>query len=319
MNQRHLGLTLLLVVTSLLAVAPGYAAKHAPLCRSVVGTSQQAIVDPTKAVDSICPLGITGSPVYTVGYIVPPDDSYYTLIDPSDCQCSDSVTVLVSAAHIIVEFSYAYDVPVRVGIVQADLSNPECPIPIPGQYLCPPVEQLLEGPGYGTYDISLSLGTGCSVGEKSFLEITFTEWVYEVPGLVLTGSCEPCKSYNYYPGNNYDLCTFGFEGNPIMYVDATCASAAAVPEAAPSAAALIAMPNPASTSTVLRFRLSQGGPVTVEIFDVVGRWVATLVDGWLPAGGHTVVWDASRMQSGIYLCRLSAAEQRDTRRILVIR
>ena len=319
MHRQRPGSTLFLPIAFLLAAGLAHAAKPTPLIQPVAGGPLPAIGGATGEAQFDCQTGIIGPPVYSVGYIYPPDDSYYTLIDPSDCECPDTTGVLVSAAHIVLHFEWAFSIPVRVGIVQADLSDEECPIPIPGQYLCPPVDYDLQGPGYGIHDIALPLSADCVATERSFLEITFTEWAYDIPVLILTGSCESCRSYNYYPGDNYDLCTFGFEGNPIMYVDAMCPGTAAAPEAAPSAAALVAMPNPFSASTVLRFQLSQGGPVAVEIFDVGGRCVAKPVDEWLPAGGHTAAWDASKMPSGIYLCRLRTADLRDTQRIQVVR
>jgi hypothetical protein len=178
----------------------------------------RALADPAA-----CPVGVPGPAAYTVSYVIPGDDQYYTLLNPEGCECG-SLGYVLSAAHILLEFSYGYGTPVRVGVVRADLSDPECPVPLPGQYVVPPLEYELAAPDGGVYDVALPLAPSACLTGKVFLEITFTEWgfSYEAPSLLLAASCEPCASYNYYPGADYDLCTFGFEGNPIMYADATC-------------------------------------------------------------------------------------------------
>lgn len=60
----------------------------------------------------------------------------------------------------------------------------------------------------------------------------------------------------------------------------------------------------------------------VEVFDVLGRRVATLVDGTLATGRHTVGWDGatasgSRARAGVYLCRMTAGEFRARRAIVL--
>jgi hypothetical protein len=70
-------------------------------------------------------------------------------------------------------------------------------------------------------------------------------------------------------------------------------------------------PNPFSVqgSTVIRFELLQRSDVTLEVFDIRGRKVATLLQGVMPAGVTNAGFDASShpgLPSGIYLYRLSA-------------
>lgn len=215
--------TLLATLVALaLTAGAAEAARPVPAFRPFTGSPLRLAAGATASSVATCPLGVLGAPASIVGYVYPDDDQYYTLIDPTETACSGAGGALVIAGHIVAEFQYAYGTPVRVGIVQADVSDPECPVPMPGAYLCPPIDYMLESPAGGVYDVSLPLGGGCAITGPAFLEITFTEWGpwWEVPGLVLTASCEPCVSYNYYPGDHYDLCTFGFDGNPVMYADA---------------------------------------------------------------------------------------------------
>ncbi|MGB9591609.1 MAG: T9SS type A sorting domain-containing protein, partial [Candidatus Kryptoniota bacterium] len=53
-----------------------------------------------------------------------------------------------------------------------------------------------------------------------------------------------------------------------------------------------------------RFSLPQREHVTLKVFDVLGREVATLVDEGLNAGEHSVAYDAKGLPSGVYFYRL---------------
>jgi len=68
-------------------------------------------------------------------------------------------------------------------------------------------------------------------------------------------------------------------------------------------------PNPFNPATTIRYNLSARSQVTLDVVDVTGRTIRTLVDDWQPAGPHSVVWDGmggsgERVSSGVYFCRL---------------
>ncbi len=82
-------------------------------------------------------------------------------------------------------------------------------------------------------------------------------------------------------------------------------------------------PNPFRGSTVIPFDLPHETAVRLEVFDILGRRVATLVDATYPAGSHDVEWiqrDAggSPLRPGVYSYRLSAGEFRARRKLTVI-
>ncbi|HEY3216390.1 MAG TPA: matrixin family metalloprotease [Candidatus Eisenbacteria bacterium] len=68
--------------------------------------------------------------------------------------------------------------------------------------------------------------------------------------------------------------------------------------------------------SVLRFALPSGGPVRLDVFDVAGRKVTRLVDGFEAAGEHEVAWDGAasygRAPSGFYFARMITSEGRVT-------
>jgi len=66
-------------------------------------------------------------------------------------------------------------------------------------------------------------------------------------------------------------------------------------------------PNPFNPTTTLSYILPAASRVSLKIYDLSGRKVATLVDGWREAGTHQASFDASDLPSGIYLYRLQAA------------
>jgi hypothetical protein len=65
-------------------------------------------------------------------------------------------------------------------------------------------------------------------------------------------------------------------------------------------------PNPFNPSTKIEFRLAVDSKVSLKVFDVLGQEVANLVNTNLVAGGHGVSFDASSLNSGVYLYRIEA-------------
>jgi len=78
-------------------------------------------------------------------------------------------------------------------------------------------------------------------------------------------------------------------------------------------------PNPFNPETTIRYSLPTAGWVRLELFDLLGRRVRTLVDGVAPAGTHVQLVDGSSLASGIYLYRLSAGGAVLSRRMLLIK
>ena len=83
-------------------------------------------------------------------------------------------------------------------------------------------------------------------------------------------------------------------------------------------------PNPFNPSTVIPYQLASAGHVRLDVFNVLGQRVATLVDGAQLAGFHSVRWDATdrfgrSVASGVYLYRLlvDGSVQQTKRMVLV--
>ncbi|MBD3167869.1 MAG: T9SS type A sorting domain-containing protein [candidate division Zixibacteria bacterium] len=78
-------------------------------------------------------------------------------------------------------------------------------------------------------------------------------------------------------------------------------------------------PNPFNPSTRIEFSIPESGKAKIEIFDLMGRRVATLVDGKLEAGRHHLVWNAEGIASGIYFCRLSSGDDTIVRKMGILK
>ncbi len=78
-------------------------------------------------------------------------------------------------------------------------------------------------------------------------------------------------------------------------------------------------PNPFNPATTIDFHLPVAARVRLEIFDLLGRKIASLVDGERPAGHSRVTWDAHDAASGAYFSRLSWPEGTLTRNLILVR
>ncbi len=78
-------------------------------------------------------------------------------------------------------------------------------------------------------------------------------------------------------------------------------------------------PNPFNPATAIHYQLPTRDLVSLKVFDLLGKEVATLVNEVKPAGEYTVLFDASRFASGVYLYRLASGGSGLTRKMLLIR
>ena len=74
------------------------------------------------------------------------------------------------------------------------------------------------------------------------------------------------------------------------------------------------LPNPFKASTAIRFALSTEGFVRLTVHDALGRSVATLSDGLLPAGEHSIHWNGAGARPGVYFYRLQVREAQGSAR-----
>ncbi|MEW6196410.1 MAG: T9SS type A sorting domain-containing protein [Bacteroidota bacterium] len=78
-------------------------------------------------------------------------------------------------------------------------------------------------------------------------------------------------------------------------------------------------PNPFNPTTVISFNLPQQEHVTLKVYDVLGKEVATLVEGVQNSGRHEVKFDASELASGIYFYTLKAGKFSQTNKMILVK
>ena len=78
-------------------------------------------------------------------------------------------------------------------------------------------------------------------------------------------------------------------------------------------------PNPFNNETVIRFSLPRGTDVAVAVYDVTGREVVSLANGWLPAGENVLRWSPTLLSSGSYYVRLSTPTRQVTRTLTYLK
>lgn len=83
-------------------------------------------------------------------------------------------------------------------------------------------------------------------------------------------------------------------------------------------------PNPFNSATVISYSLASPGDVTLEVFDILGRKVATLTDDLRAAGHHRVIWDGQdqdgrELATGVYFYRLRTDDFVQSRKMLLLK
>lgn len=83
-------------------------------------------------------------------------------------------------------------------------------------------------------------------------------------------------------------------------------------------------PNPFNPETSITYNLTKPGNVSLQVFDITGRHIAELTQGYTQAGTHSVVWDGKNQNgqavaSGLYLYRLDVDGTASTRTMTLLK
>ena len=114
------------------------------------------------------------------------------------------------------------------------------------------------------------------------------------------------------------------DGPPYVWYDLVTAS---VTEVRPGVGRLIPIlialdqnfPNPFNPSTQINFNLAKEEYVALKVYDMLGREIATLVNGKNEPGQHSVTWNATNVPSGVYYYRLVAGTFVQTKKMVVMK
>lgn len=128
-------------------------------------------------------------------------------------------------------------------------------------------------------------------------------------------------SHGFYETSDYIDLTGSFL-NGVLTGDTTFVVPTSIefdPEYEDGPSLLSAYPNPFNPSTVVGFRLSVFGEVSVKVHDLLGREVATLVNGKMIPGQHSVTFDAAGLPSGMYVIVLETNGMQDVRKVTLVK
>lgn len=103
----------------------------------------------------------------------------------------------------------------------------------------------------------------------------------------------------------------GFSGSQFMFTPTSVRTS--------NDAAFEVMPNPASSSVLLRYTLGAAKPVRLDIYSMLGERVATLDEGMRPAGTYSLNWTVENIAQGVYSCRLLVGQERQTLLLHVVK
>jgi hypothetical protein len=78
-------------------------------------------------------------------------------------------------------------------------------------------------------------------------------------------------------------------------------------------------PNPFNATTTVVYEVAKSSVVSLRIYDIVGRQVGVLAEGFREQGRHAVWFDASGFSSGVYLCRIATQFGTQTKRMVLLR
>ncbi|MBP8976593.1 MAG: T9SS type A sorting domain-containing protein, partial [Bacteroidetes bacterium] len=78
-------------------------------------------------------------------------------------------------------------------------------------------------------------------------------------------------------------------------------------------------PNPFNPTTQIWFSLPSAGKATLKLYDVLGREIMTIAESFYTSGSHEVTLDGSRLQSGVYYCRLQFGKMTQTHKLLLLK
>ncbi len=122
------------------------------------------------------------------------------------------------------------------------------------------------------------------------------------------------------PGQVYWLAEKDLNGMDTFYgpIEVSSGYSSVVSESKPNGFSLEQnYPNPFNPTTTIEFSLKEPGKVNLSVYNVTGQKVATLIDGSLGAGSHTIVWNATQLPTGTYFYKLQSGAAIITRKMTI--
>ena len=103
-------------------------------------------------------------------------------------------------------------------------------------------------------------------------------------------------------------------------IKGTLSNEVSVADAAPAAFAVAQnSPNPFNPTTTISFTLAKAGKTTVDVYNVAGQKISTLVNSSLSAGSHSVTWNAAKFSAGVYFYTVKSGDFSKTMKMTLLK
>jgi hypothetical protein len=169
---------------------------------------------------------------------------------------------------------------------------------------------------------SAGTGTVLYTGTDGGVSVPSASHLFDLTTFQWTAPAMGTGSVNFYLAGMQGTSTSSSSGQSTKFnVTAveTVTGVESVQELPKSPMLLSNFPNPFNPTTTIRFQVPVRSVVSIRIYDVHGKYAATLADGeWMP-GTRQVEWDASRFASGIYWCQMRTNNYVETKKLVLLK
>jgi hypothetical protein len=214
------------LICALAMSSPAHAGKPSPIITPIDPTEWHVIgaAGSNEGV-ATCTVGAAGRGLFSVDYILPPNDRFYTLLRCATCPAPDST--FLQDVHIALQFSGPCDQPIEISLVGV-VGDTSCRMPDTLATLLPPEAFVLNsGTTGGFNEYVLHLSQPARFQGDAFLCVNFVRDSFTCtsrPELLTEASCTLCRSWNISFAGQQDLCAVGLPGSPVMFANAaSCA------------------------------------------------------------------------------------------------
>ena len=126
--------------------------------------------------------------------------------------------------------------------------------------------------------------------------------------------------FNFITDNGVPGDGFYFDNFRVVDYDSTLTGVTQLSAEVPSAFRLEQnYPNPFNPQTTINYSIPEAGNVSIKIYDAAGTEQATLVMDFQGAGTYSVKWNGADFASGIYYCRISFGDMRETLKMILLK
>jgi hypothetical protein len=163
---------------------------------------------------------------------------------------------------------------------------------------------------------TVSKGTTTYVDHDYIVSNSLIYQVYYDVRYVYSGQCD---YVNYTTESDMAFVSTFADESLLSQLDNSSSNKKVVAKEVPSNYSISNYPNPFNPTTTINYQLPSDGMITLKVYDVIGKEVATLVNAHRAAGTYNVEFNASGLPSGIYIYRLNANNFTESKKMLLMK